>query len=282
MPHGFEDAGDLGGEVTVEHSQSSVIQQISAELEQAGQEDPSVKHGLCMGYSAVWIAKNAKGQDFWQYVGSATARADLRQMAHGEHLISRMHKAVSLEKMTEDQKKIALEAQEKWSQKYILKSAEGAVSAPDHYEGKGRPDVETLDLCDRLTQGDGYKLLCLRGTTKGSHAVAVSVSGGKVTYMDPNGGEVKFKTADEFNWWFLMKHLPTYKFANFTSFYIDSYSAPINAAEAVKGYTESKSVDLLPTATRQPAAPTTYRGRNVRIGQSRPGGQASVSSTSSH
>src|SRR5215471_8934853 len=88
MPHGFEDAGDLGGEVTVEHSQSSVIQQISAELEQAGQEDPSVKHGLCMGYSAVWIARSAKGQDFWQYVGSATARADLRQMAHKENSLA--------------------------------------------------------------------------------------------------------------------------------------------------------------------------------------------------
>src|SRR5262249_11620391 len=187
-----------------------------------------------------------------------------------------------MDKMSEADKKKILEDQDKWSQEYISRRAEGAVSAPERYQGKGSPRAETVDLCDQLTQGDGYKLLCLRGTTKGSHAVAVSVSGGKVTYMDPNGGEVKFKTADEFNWWFLMKHLPTYKFANFTSFYIDSYSAPINAAEAVKGYTESKSVDLLPTATRQPAAPTTYRGRNVRIGQSRPGGQASVSSTSSH
>jgi hypothetical protein len=106
----------------------------------------------------------------------------------------------------------------------------------------------------------------MKGKLKGSHAVAVSVSEGKVTYMDPNAGEARFETRDEFNFWFAMSYLPKYSFAKFEGFYIDSYSGPVNAAQTAQQYTKWRSVDL-PTGTRRPFA-TTDRAH--------PGTQASV------
>jgi len=247
---GFDEAEDHGGKVTVKKEQSKVMQQIGVQLQNAGQEDPYVKGGLCMGYSATWIVKSAKGDDFWKHVDSADARTDLRMMARREHNVDTLLKQGMFEKMPEQLKTKILTDQDKWSQEYIIRCADGAVSKPERYEGK---KFDVGDLCSHLTKGDGYKLLCMRGTTMGSHAVGVSVSKGQVIYMDPNAGEVKFEKAEDFEPWFKTRHVPAYSDAKFTKFYIDSYGTPINAVETVKAFTESESfVDSVPSGTHQP------------------------------
>lgn len=276
MSHGFEDVEGLGGEIVVDKEQSSVIDKINASLEQA---DPNVSHGLCMGYSSMWIVKSAKGDDFWEYVDSTDARADLLVMARREGNIGTMMQAGMFDKMSEDDKKKVLGQQGKWAQDLILRSQTVAKSG-DRYERKGFDGDAIYDLCEHLTKGDGYKLLCMQGMTKGSHAVAVSVSEGKVTYMDPNAGEVKFETADEFNIWFSMSHLPSYKFAKFTGFYIDSYSAPVNVAQAAQQYSPWKTYEL-PTGTRRPFATTERKQPAPKWAAAKPSAKAATGSPGS-
>jgi hypothetical protein len=266
MAFGFEDVEDFGGELVVDKEQSSVIEKINGELEQS---DPHVKHGLCMGYSATWIKMCSQGDDFWQYVDSADARANLRMMARREGNIGTMAQQGLFEKMPEDVKKQILADQGKWTEELLLRS--GAVEKSEkRYERDGFSGDAIFDLCEHLTGSEGYKLLCMKGKTKGSHAVAVSVSDGKVTYMDPNAGEAKFENRDEFSFWFATKHLPKYSFAKFEGFYIDSYSGSVNPAQTAQQYTKWRSYDL-PTGTRRPFMTTD---------RTHPGGQASVAKLS--
>jgi hypothetical protein len=244
MALGFEEAAQCDGEVVVSKEQSTVIEKIQSTLEQ---EDPNVKHGLCMGYSSQWIIQGAQGKDFWQYVDSDTARADLLVMARREGNLRTMAQEGLFQQMPADLKAKILSDQENWSEQHILRSGVLEKTEP-RFEQEGFSD-KIFELCEKLTSGEGFKLLSMRGTRKGSHAVAVSVSKGAVTYMDPNAGEVKFADKDAFSFWFATKHAPAYNFASFTGFYIDSYRCPVRASEVAK-QPSSWSRGTLPTGTR--------------------------------
>ncbi len=246
MPLGFEHAAKQNGTVKTSYRQSSVIQKIQASYKQA---DDSVKHGVCMGFSACWINQSAKGNDFWKWLDSPQSQGTLQMMAHRENntitsILKATGDALLSSKIPQDLKDKLSEKQNKWASDWIAQ--QGVLNPSPRIEGK----FDGNNVFDALTNSDGFKLLCMRGTTKGSHAVAAFVKGNEVTYVDPNGGEVKFNDKYEFGIWFVTEHLPHYDNAKFTDFYIDDFPCAVNPSEANQQYKSTTWVAAMPSGTK--------------------------------
>lgn len=248
---GFNRPESYNGKVKVDVAQSTTIKKI---LAVAG-DDKSVSHGLCMGYSAQWITKGAQGKDFWKWLDGSEAVPTLLQMAHRENTTMQVLQHAMSKDLQRDKSRMSdamyqqlVADQETWAKQHIARTA--GLEADPRVKGKFDPGA----IAEKLIESDGFKLLDAIGTKKGSHAMAASVSGNKVVFMDPNHGEVHFDDKYEFAAWFTLEHFKQYKTAEFTDFYIDSFDAPVFPSEKSDSYHRSTAPSTLPTGSTSAAA----------------------------
>jgi hypothetical protein len=230
----------------IPEEQRRIIASILAGLRNEGSgqtaKDLAVQAGLCMGWSAEWIHHHATGSDFWLWLQSQDAKGDLVRMAHQEHqtsLLAEMELRSLFQtpdptKRKEQQDLLARVREERttWARDWIV--GKGVLKASPRYT----PDSSTNNaatLARKIGQGEGFKLVVLvLAKQHGNHAVATSVSGSTVVYVDPNGGEAEFDRYADFEKWFLNAHLPFYQAAGFNDYYFDSFPTPVNATVSVQ------------------------------------------------
>jgi len=237
MGYGFESVEQNHGRLTIDKSQQQVIDGIRQNLLE-GVTDKAVERGLCLGWSAEWIHHNSAGSDFWQWLKTPGARGDLIRMAHQEHdtgglqALFQVQSLVNPDREAGKKNLTALSAvrekKKTWATDWI--ESKDILSAEPRYE----PDEDhrgKASLARQLTSGEGFKLVTLQlGPALGAHATAVSVSGQRVVYMDPNGGEAEFETHKDFQTWLCDVHLKCYESLGFNNYTIDSFPTPVNAA----------------------------------------------------
>ena len=243
MGYGFEQVGQNRGRLTIDKPQQQVIDGILQNLRQ-GVTDTAVKSGLCLGWSAEWIHHNSAGSNFWQWLSGPEAKGDLIRMAHQEHstrhlgMVEAEFKLRSLFNPDSMKDKVpvneaqrmfdaAREKKDAWARDWI--EGKGILSAQPRY----KPDKDHRDnasLARELTSSEGFKLVTLElAKEHGAHATAVSVSGQRVVYMDPNGGEAEFETHEDFRKWFCNVHLKSYESFGLHDHTIDSFPTSVNA-----------------------------------------------------
>jgi Yersinia/Haemophilus virulence surface antigen len=217
-----------------EQEQGIVIKGIKARLlnqvDGRTPKDHALEKGLCLGWSAEWIHHQSKGHDFWKWL--PTGEGDLIRMAHHEcnspEFTNIWHD--EFKRLTPLQKELLqkkAEDHESWARDWI-QSKEKLTALPRHKPDKDHKDA--VALANKILEGEGYKLITLTLAQKhGGHAVAASVSGCRVVYMDPNGGEAEFDSHIDFGKWFLIEHMPCYKHYGFSDYHIDAFPCPINA-----------------------------------------------------
>jgi Yersinia/Haemophilus virulence surface antigen len=258
MGFGFESVEKNRGRLTIDKPQQQIIDGILQNLRE-GVTDTAVKAGLCLGWSAEWIHHNSAGTNFWQWLDSPQAKGDLIRMAHQEQTgrnLGVLEADVKLRSFLnpDSMKKLppvkdaqilldaGREKKETWARDWI--ESKGVLNSKPRY----KPDNEHRDnasLARELTSSEGFKLVKLElAKQHGAHATAVSVSGQRVVYMDPNGGEAEFETHEDFQNWFCNVHLKCYGLFGLNDYAIDSFPTSVNA-------TVSKEETLYPSlATR--------------------------------
>lgn len=253
---------------------ASILSNKRNEVAGAEPNDPAIQHGICLAISAEWIEHNSRGSNFWNWIGTPTGRGDLVLMGHRETGLVEVGKTLEIARVIKsayavDEKQLEKLRKQKgsWATTWI-EDKKVLKSAP-RVNGSLRDSGYGLAL--EIVSTEGFKLIAIESTsTKKGHALAASVSGNKVIYLDPNGGEAEFDKSD-FRSWFQMEHILFYIAAGYDTYYVDAFPVPVNVTVVQEsfGRPRSDAITSRPpdVASSSPVAATPgQRGPRPRAG----------------
>lgn len=234
MSYGFEKVEEEGGKLTEQSvEQESIINTMIVSYKDEEMKK-RVKRGICLGWSAEWILHSSSSQSFWNYVNSSNGKADLTHMGlreqnnTGNELITKymFSKNYDVKQMALYQEELKKAKTKNWA-KELIESKRDWKGITTENKG-GNADV-TAELTKAIVAMNGYHLITLILSPQfGNHAVAASVQGDQVIYMDPNGGEAVFDTMKSFAIWFLTYHLKCYRAYGLNGYEIVCFPIQVN------------------------------------------------------
>src|SRR5262249_41304886 len=131
--------------------------------------------------------------------------------------------------------------------------------------------TDTSLFAKKIAEGNGYKLITLMlHPSLGNHAVAASVQGSQIIFMDPNGGEATFDDPTSFEMWFGMAYMPEYLKFKFHDYTIEPFPIVVNETTVREHFVPRKKnpkrncILLQPSQPDDPTpVPTTPVKKNV-------------------
>ncbi|HJQ60356.1 MAG TPA: YopT-type cysteine protease domain-containing protein [Vineibacter sp.] len=238
-------------------------------------QDKELKAGVCAAMSLQWIARAARGDDFWDYIvspdGQANTIALQRREKQSGKLFDAWREQNPLEQWKEKNKDTGQDVLKRG--KYKLADAKAAhdviVSGSaemrrmqskfraDYLKAHGmeRPDEPKIyttagDVCDDLMRFNGFAYIAAWSSeNEKGHAICAFISNGGVRVMDPNHGELSTESP-EIAQFGLTEHLDSQKnfLGKIEKFTVDFYPwaiapqqpSPSQSAPVVAGGTTAE------------------------------------------
>lgn len=156
-------------------------------------EREDLKKGVCAALSHLWVAKNANGDDFYDYLETVAAYGEISQLQGREKAASAIKEKGKLPLAN-----AVVQSTNRERQRDMADSVEQRTNLTATCYSDVKPDV---GLKMATSGREGYRCYSMHGQKSG-HEVAMHVSQQGVRFFDPNMGEAFFPTVREFNAFF--------------------------------------------------------------------------------
>ena len=171
--------------------------------------------GVCAALSTVWVSRRAKGEDFFKYLDSNQARAQVAMLQHREEGPSELDKLISkeskkiqkkLDKTSDSNLRRALGEQKAglFPQEAFLQHLKRSQYRVDYIkeqaglDGKIDRGLEISKAVKNVSaSGEGFVIFGMDGKDSG-HAVSLYRNRDGVRFFDPNYGEAFFEDRAHF------------------------------------------------------------------------------------
>ena len=173
--------------------------------------------GVCAALSTVWVSRRAKGEDFFKYLDSNQARAQVAMLQHREEGASELDKALSAESRKIQEKREKLREDENDLRRDLLDQKAGLfkseaflrdlkrsqyrvdyIKKQAGLDGKIDRGLETPKAVKNVSaSGEGFVIFGINGKNSG-HAVGLYRNRDGVRFFDPNYGEAFFEDRADF------------------------------------------------------------------------------------
>ena len=179
--------------------------------------------GVCAALSTVWVSRRAKGEDFFKYLDSNQARAQVAMLQHREEAASELKKPISAEfgKIAEELAKVRdsedLKPKDKKDLREDLLLQQRRLAGLDNLlvveryqyrvdyikkqaglDGKIDKGLEIPKAVKNVSaSGEGFVIFGMKGKDSG-HAVGLYRNRDGVRFFDPNYGEAFFEDRADF------------------------------------------------------------------------------------
>ncbi|MFN8491634.1 MAG: YopT-type cysteine protease domain-containing protein [Caldilineaceae bacterium] len=171
-------------------------------------------NGVCIALSIYWVIKNAKGENYLQWLdppSAASSKGRAYQPGQESETVKKTNQQIAVLMKKQEQHNKAISDQcisadisfMEWAEMKIVK-----------HQGYGNTDL-TLDgdmvtleqktwyeIAREVTTKDGYVLFSWRFTSGGGHVCAAHITAPTIVFFDPNYGEYKFQDRYSFRKWF--------------------------------------------------------------------------------